>query len=241
MGVDVPVANSWRVGVFSGYSRTDFNVDARNSTGEADSYHLGAYGGAQWGALGLRLGASYTWNDIATNRSVTLPHFFNALRAEYNAGTAQTFGELGYRVHAGPVTLEPFTKLAYVNLQTNGFTETGGEAGLHEQGGTMDNTFTTLGVRPSTVATFGQTTAILRGMVGWRHAFGNVTPTSTVSFAGGSAFLIEGAPIARDAAVVEFGADFALSRRATVGITYGGQYGGGTIDQSIQGNFTVKF
>jgi outer membrane autotransporter protein len=51
VGVDMPVYD-WRVGYFGGFSRTDFSVKARNSSGNSNNYHLGMYGGTQWGDLG---------------------------------------------------------------------------------------------------------------------------------------------------------------------------------------------
>ena len=61
-------------------------------------------------------------------------------------------------------------------------------------------------------------------MAGWRHAFGDVTPSSVVSFVGGNAFTVTGAPIARDAGVVEAGLNFAVHDNVTAGLTYGGQF-----------------
>ena len=55
------------------------------------------------------------------------------------------------------------------------------------------------------------------------------------------AFTVGGAPIARDAAVIEAGLDFALTSAATLGVTYGGQFGSGVSDQSVKANFNVKF
>ena len=57
-----------------------------------------------------------------------------------------------------------------------------------------------------------------RGMIGWRHAFGDIVPSSAMHFAGGDVFSIGGAPIARDAAVVEAGLDYAFSPGAVLGV-----------------------
>ena len=79
-------------------------------------------------------------------------------------------------------------------------------------------------------------------MIGWRHAFGDTVPLSTMQFAsGGSPFTIAGVPIARDAAVIEAGLDYAISPSATLGIAYGGQFGSGVSDQSVKANFNLKF
>ncbi len=45
-----------------------------------------------------------------------------------------------------------------------------------------------LGPRPSASLTIGSAKATIRGLVGWRHAFGDVTPTQTVAFQGGPDF-----------------------------------------------------
>jgi outer membrane autotransporter protein len=74
-GVDFPVSDTWRVGGLAGYTRTNLDVDARNSNGSSDDYHVGAYGGTQIGALGFRAGAIYTWHDISTRRSAAFPGF----------------------------------------------------------------------------------------------------------------------------------------------------------------------
>ena len=77
--------------------------------------------------------------------------------------------------------------------------------------------------------------------VGWRHANGDVTPSSTMRFAGGDAFSVVGVPITRHAAVVEAGLDFALAPAAVLGVSYGGQLGSGLADQSVKATFNVKF
>ena len=115
------------------------------------------------------------------------------------------FGELAYKADAGRFKFEPFANLAYVSVHTDGFTETGGAAALTSAGSTTDATFTTLGLRGSTDFALGGINATARGMLGWRHAFGDVTPTSSFAFAGGDTFTIAGVPIARDAAVIEAG------------------------------------
>jgi fibronectin-binding autotransporter adhesin len=242
IGADTPVFETWRFGAVAGYSRTDFDLKDRRSSGASDNYHVGFYGGTTWGDLAFRTAAAYTWHDISTSRNVIFPGFGDSLKGNYNAATAQVFGELGYGITAGAARFEPFANLAYVSVHTDGFTEQGGAAALSSQRATSDATFTTLGLRASTAFTMGDVNTTARGMLGWRHAFGDVTPFSTMRFAGGgNAFSIGGVPIARNAAVIEAGLDFALTPAATLGVTYGGQFGSGMSDQSVKANFNVKF
>ena len=242
VGADAPAFDTWRFGAVAGYSRTSFDAKDRHSTGTSDNYHVGLYGGTTWGDLAFRTGAAYTLHDISTNRSIIFPGFGNSLTGDYKAGTAQVFGELGYKMQAGNVALEPFANLAYVNLHTDGLTEKGGAAALTSGSSSTDATFTTLGLRAASSFNLGETAVTAKGMLGWRHAFGDVTPDSVMRFAGGgNSFTIGGVPIARNAAVVEAGLDFALSPTATLGVSYGGQFGSGVVDQSVRANFNVKF
>ena len=69
-----------------------------------------------------------------------------------------------------------------------------------------------------------------------------MAPTSTMRFAGGgNAFNIGGVPIARDAVVIDAGLVYAITPNATLGVSYGGQFGSGMSDQSGRFNFNVKF
>jgi outer membrane autotransporter protein len=241
-GIDAPIFDGWRAGILTGYGRSDFNASGRASSGSSDDYYAGLYGGTQWGALGLRTGLTYTTQDIRTGRSAFFSGVGGSLSAGYNAGTMQIFGDLGYKVDVGSIAFEPFANLAYVNLHTNDFTELGGAAALTSHGGDTDTSFTTLGLRGSTgFVLFGTMSATARGSLGWRHAYGDITPISTASLAGGSAFSIAGVPIAVDEAVAEAGFDLQVNGRTTIGLSYSGEFGSGTTDQSVRGNLTVRF
>ena len=240
-GGDALVAETWRFGLFAGYSRSSFDADERASSGSSSNIHVGAYGGTEFGALALRFGAAYSWHQVETERTVAVGGFADRLTAEYDASTAQLFGEAGYKIDAGRATFEPFAGLAYVHLDTDGFTETGGPAALSGGGSSNGVTFTTLGLRASTGFAIAGMPARARGAVAWRHAFGDVTPLSTHAFAGSSAFIVAGTPIARDALVLEAGLDLDLSARAMLGVSYNGQIGGGAHDHAFSGNLKVRF
>ncbi|RVB66166.1 autotransporter domain-containing protein, partial [Mesorhizobium sp. M7A.F.Ca.CA.004.06.1.1] len=240
-GGDTAIGDAWRVGLLTGYSHTSFDVDDRASSGSSDTYHIGLYGGGQWDGLGLRGGVAYSWNRIDTSRNVVVPGFADALTAKYDAGTAQVFGEAGYRVETRMAAFEPFASLAYVNLHTDGFTEQGGAAALTSAASTTETTFTTLGLRASAGFDLGGVQATAQGTLGWRHAFGDTTPTADMAFAGGDLFTIAGVPIARDTAIVGAGLDFRIADRTTLGISYSGQFGKKAADQGVRATMQVRF
>lgn len=235
------VGENGRLGLLAGYSRTSFDVDDRSSSGSSDNYHLGVYGGSQWGNLGLRAGAAYTWHGIETARQVAFPGFTDTLSADYDAGTAQAFGEVGYRIDTKAASFEPFANLAYVNLHSDSVAETSGAAALRSASSNTEATFTTLGLRASAGFALGTVNATARGMLGWRHAFGDVSPLSTHAFAGGDAFTVGGVPIAKDAAVIEAGIDLAVTPTAILGVSYNGQIATDAHDHGLKADFTMKF
>ncbi len=242
-GLDATFDGLWRLGVAGGYTQASLDVDTRNSSGSADNYHLALYGGGQFGALGVRTGAAYSWNDIETTRNVSFPGFSDLTRARYDADTAQLFGDLGYAMVLNAVAYEPYVGLAYVNVQSGGFTETGGAAALTAAGQSYDATFTTLGVRAATVLALLdciETTA--HGTLAWRHAFGDVTPQMALAFASnGVPFTIGGVPIAEDSLVVDAGLDANIAANTRLGVTYSGQLASGAQDHAVLGNFIMGF
>jgi fibronectin-binding autotransporter adhesin len=84
--------------------------------------------------------------------------------------------------------------------------------------------------------------ATARGSVGWRHAYGDVTPTSLLAFAGGGgSFSIQGVPIAQDSAMVVAGLDVAVARNISVGVSYIGQVASRAQDHDFKANLSWKF
>jgi outer membrane autotransporter protein len=236
-GADMAVSAAARLGVLAGYAHSSFDADDRNSSGDADSFQIGLYGGTQIDAFGVRAGVAYAWHDVDTERQA----LGDKLTADYDADTVQVFGEAGYAFDLDAVRLEPFANAAYVSTHTDSFAEDGGPAALKSDSEATDNTFTTLGLRAATGFELGAMPASLRAMAGWRHAFGDMQPEATLAFDGSADFVIAGAPIARDAAVLEAGFDLAISSDATFGITYSGEIGDDAEDHGLNGTLAVEF
>lgn len=238
-GADTALAGGWRVGGLAGFSRSNFDVDARGSSAKGDSYTLGAYGGTQWGPTSLRLGASYSWYKLDTQRGVNFAGYKDSLSAKYDASTTQLFGEIGHRFNVSDVVaIEPFAGLAYVKVKTDGFAERGGYAALTGRGSDTDTTFSTLGARFS--AQVSDSTK-LRATLGWRHAFGRRVPTSTHSFAGGQDFLASGVLLAKNVGIAEAGVETQLKSNLKLSVSYTGQYGSGLNDNGVKATLDWKF
>ncbi len=240
-GGDAAIGDHVRLGLVGGYGHTKLDEPDLAASASVDSYYLGVYGGAELGAVKLRSGASYTRHDIGIERQVQFTDTREYLGADYHAGTAQAFGEIGYNIRAASVDLEPFANLAYANLRSASFAETGGTAALSGGASTNDVTYSTLGLRASTELSLGFADATLRGTAAWRHAYGDITPVSSNAFAGAGTFDVSGLPIARDTAWLEAGFDMDVAKNTTIGLVYQGQIASKVQDHGFKANLNVRF
>jgi outer membrane autotransporter protein len=233
----------WRLGAAAGYTNSSVSVSARASSANIDTAYLAAYAGTGFGAWNFRSGATFAWNTIGTSRSVVFPGFAEQASARYGAGEGQVFGELGYGMTFGGIAAEPFAGLAWVHLDTRGFTETGGVSALTGTGNMDDVGYSTLGLRAATYYLLQNGMALIpRASVAWQHAFSATTPTAALAFQStGAGFGIWGVPIARDAALIEAGGDLQLTAQAKVGVSYAGQLANSAHNHSVKGNFTWRF
>lgn len=242
-GADALAFGTARVGVMGGYSTSNMDVDARQSSMDSDNYTIGAYIGSQFDQFKMRGGMAATWHQMDSKRSVSLGGgtFTDSVTSDQDAMTFQAFGELGYSYDVSGVSLEPFAGLAYVNLKSDGLTEEGGNAVLTAAGQSDDVLFTTLGLRVASTFMLGETAITARGMAGWQHA-SEETIDFTQSFAsGGNSFTVEGTPIAQDVGLVEAGFAAALSDRASVGVTYSGQIAADAQNHGLNARFSLQF
>lgn len=230
IGGDAAVGGGWRMGGAFGYTDARLSAQARQASAKTDSYSATVYGGKAYalgaGALKLMAGGAYSWHVVDSQRQVRYGSLDQRLSANYRGATTQLFTEVGYALPLSDAAgVEPFIGLAWNQLRMRAFSESGGSAALSSDGQRQRNVSSLAGLRGNWLVP-GSSIA-LRGMVGWRHVYGDTRPSVALSFDQGPAFSVAGAPIARDAARVELGADLVQIRNMTAGLSYGGEFGGG--------------
>ncbi|MGE8667930.1 MAG: autotransporter domain-containing protein [Achromobacter mucicolens] len=245
-GVDHALGGGWRLGGALGFTDSKIRVDDRSSQADIAGYSAAVFGGKVFevgpGKLNVMAGTAYTWHDISTERRASVSGVSQTLTADYGASTTQLFAELGYALPMSErVSIEPFAGLSWSDTRNRSFSESGGSAALNGQSDSNKQTTSTLGLRGLMNFTVGQTEGRVQATLGWRHAFGDVQPESTMSFDGGQAFTVAGAPIARDAALAELGVETALTRNATIGLNYTGQFGGGNRENAGSVHMTWRY
>jgi fibronectin-binding autotransporter adhesin len=241
IGAEVLLDPAFRMGLAGGFTRTSFDVNGRLSSGSNESVFGALYGAGSWGAINVRFGASHAWHDIDISRTILFPGFGDATFASYDGSTDQAFAEVGYRFDLGRASIEPFVGASVLRLHTDGFQENGGVAALRAYGRDNDLATTTVGVRGE-VQISQDTPLILKGLLGWRHAYGDVEPDALLAFAeGASAFSVSGVPVDRDALVAEAGLAWQATDAIRLGVSYSGQIGSRAQDHALKGDFTWRF
>ncbi|MEO4041965.1 autotransporter domain-containing protein [Hoeflea sp. CAU 1731] len=243
-GVDIGVGERYTIGVAAGYSRSSTEIDDLMSSADTQTGLIGAYAGAEFGLFNLRGGGSYAFSSIDVNRTIFFPGFMDRTSSGYNANTGQIFGEIGYDATVGGIPIEPYAGLAWAHLGTDGFAETGGSAALTSSGSSSSIGYSTLGVRFSTDHVLSNGMKVSPHFsAAWQHAFSDVTPYAELALANtwGSAFTISGAPLARNAALLEAGLDFELGASSSLGLSYFGQVSDDLVSTAVRADFRWQF
>ena len=246
VGGDGDVGGGWRLGGAVGYTGSHNSISDVSSRMSVDSYTATVFGGKNFeagpGHVRFMVGAAYTWHEIDSKRNVAAGSLNQRLESSYNASSTQVFTELGYKLPLGDAyAIEPFAGVAWNQVRTRDFQETGGSAALRGEGSNDDVTSTTLGLRGAMLIGTDSAPGRLTATVGWRHAMGDVKPTQKLAFEGGSTFTVSGVPIAQNAAVLGLGAEVAITRNTTAGVAYDAQFGGGNRQQSGMFKLMTRF
>jgi subtilase-type serine protease len=240
IGIDRAIDEHWRIGVAAGYGQNDLDADKRRSSAKVDGYTIAAYAGVLVNGFDVRLGAAYGWQNVDSTRHVVFPGFSSTAQAKYDVGIGQAFAEVGYRFERGAGHIEPFLGLAHIQVESDPYRESG-KAGLVSGRDQQDVTFTTLGLRTDTTLKFESGDALLHGLLGWRHALDEAIPTASHAFSAGDTFSVAGAPIARNAALVEAGLRLRMSERVNFDFSYSGQIASDAKNHGLRATVEVAF
>jgi outer membrane autotransporter protein len=238
---------NWHFGVAGGYTDDSLKVSGHASSGNYQTIFGALYGAANYGAVDLKAGTVIASTDTRTTRTITFPLFSDQASAHYGGTAAQAFGEAGYHIPVAVLPglaadLEPVLQGALIHLDQDRSVETSlSGARLIGASKGYDLATTTFGLRGE-YRLAGLPGWTLQSMVGWRHAFGDVTPSVTQSFAGTfSSFTVSGVPVDRNALTTQASLDYAFDERLIVGLSYSGQFGHRASDNAFKGNLALKF
>ncbi|PTE20997.1 hypothetical protein C5F48_14580 [Cereibacter changlensis JA139] len=231
----------WRVGVALGFGTDDVSSVNGNSTADIDSTYLAAYAGRSFGQATLKLGAIHAMHQLETSRTADFGGVSQSLDAEYDATTTQVFAEGSWRTSYRGLGIEPFANLAYVSMESDGFSESGGDAAVSSRSESRDQVTSTLGVRVNQAFTMGGTDGLAQIGLGWRRAYGDMAQESTLSFAGSNGFNILSAATDRDALVLDLAMRFDVNPTTTLSIGYNALFAEDNNEQAAIARLSIRF
>jgi autotransporter-associated beta strand protein len=211
-GIDIPIAGSGRIGAAIGTvdGQTWPQAGGHSTTTSAQA---AAYGQWRSGAVFAEAQLGVMYEQETARRPLAL--FGASARGDTNATAAGGGLRFGVQQHLGAWLIEPSLGFGGFDLYQQSLMENQGGALAEGIGGA------TLGSAESTLAVSAQRGVALsravwmtvKGQVGWSHEFADNAASVQAGFAGlsGSGFVLNSAPIGRDAAVVGLDADFAVA------------------------------
>jgi len=187
---------------------TSFSVNGFG-TGRSDLFQAGAFIRHTQGAAYITAALAYGWQDITTDRIVTIAGF-DHLRAEFNANTFSGRLEGGYRFVSpwiGGIGLTPYAAAQFVTFDLPAYAESAiagtNNFALAYGARAVTDPRTELGLR--TDKSWAQTDGILtlRGRLAWAHDFDpDRNIAATLQALPGASFVVNGAAQAPDSTLV---------------------------------------
>jgi fibronectin-binding autotransporter adhesin len=235
-GIDLSPAPHWALGGAFGYLHSDLGVGPQGS-GALDTYQGAFYAGYSGARFYVDAVAGYAHSAGELHRSLAPAA---ALTAEGRIQADQYFasGEAGVDLAKwNGVTLTPFATLDADRYQQAALTETGAaELGLAIDGRRTDSLRSDLGVQLSTGHHPGDGSPFVASVrLGWGHEFAEPARPVTAAFIGAPdiPFTVQGAPAARDFAVIGVGVGADLRGGLSLSARYDAAVSNRTSDQTL--------
>ena len=184
---------------------TRFSVD--EGSGRSDLFQAGAFFRHDAGAAYLTGALAYGWQDFTTDRFVTVSGT-DHLRGEFDANAWSGRLEGGYRLAAGGIGFTPYAAAQFTAFDMPSYAEqaVGGSAdtfALAYNARNLTDTRAELGLRMDKSFAMDDGQVTLRGRLAWAHDFNpDRNLTATFQTLPGASFVVNGAAMARDSALV---------------------------------------
>ncbi len=239
-GGDTPLGTQGYAGLAMGLTTSSYNA-AGNADADTDGYHLMSYLGWSANRVSIRGGLGQSWYRIDTRRNIAYNNLGQA-QSKANAVSTHLFAELAYALSQGTIVVEPYWGIQRAWLTRNGFQESGSSVALSADKSRQAITFSRLGLRAQMAVSNNETTStLLTANVGWRRAWGDLTPETRLRFSTGPAYTVSGAAVSRDALVAELGVEVSASDNSVLSFGYAGQFGDGSQDHGLQARLAWRF
>jgi autotransporter-associated beta strand protein len=244
VGADYRISPDTLAGFAVAGGATNFSVSGLGSGG-SDLFQAGAFIRHDVGAAYLGGALAYGWQDITTDRGVTVSGT-DLLRATFNANAWSGRVEGGYRFvspSVGGVGITPYAAGQFVTFDLPAYAEQAiagaNTFALSYASKNVTDTRSELGLRTDKSFAVQNGIFTLRGRAAWAHDFNtdrSIVPTfQTLP---GASFVVNGAAPAQDSALVTASAEMKWLNGFSLAATFEGEFSG--VTRSAAGKGVVR-
>jgi hypothetical protein len=242
-GADYHFTRDTLVGFALAGAGTNWSLTQGLGSGRSDAFLAGVYGKTAFGPVYVAADLAYGENWFTTNRAA----LGDQLTAKF---AGESFGgrlESGYRFaipsNLGQFELAPYAAIQAQSFRTPNYSETdltGGGLGLNFNSMTATDTRSELGMRFADMTAVDGMPLIFRTKLAWAHDWvDNPALNATFQSLPGSSFVVNGAPVPSDSALVSVGAELHMSTHWSAIAKFDGEFASNS--QTYAGTGTLRY
>ncbi|WP_244064311.1 autotransporter domain-containing protein [Bradyrhizobium sp. Ce-3] len=245
VGADYLLAPNTIAGFALAGGGTNFSI-VNSGSGRSDLFQAGAYIRHTEGAAYVTAALAYGWQDITTNRTVTVAGL-DQLRAEFNANTYSGRLEGGYRIIApwtGGIGITPYAAGQFTTFDLPGYAEqavVGSSAfALAYAAKSVTDVRSELGVRTDKSFLVQDGVLTLRTRFAWAHDYDpDRSIAATFQALPGAGFVVNGAAQASDSVLTTASIDMKWRNGWSAAATFEGEFS--DVTSSYAGKGVVRY
>ncbi len=238
-GADYKVSPDALIGFALAGGGTSFSIANALGSGNSDLFQAGVFGRQNIGAAYLSAALAYGWQDVTTNRTVTVAGT-DVLRANFKAETFSARFEGGYRFATPLAGVTPYAAAQAISFNLPAYAEQvlagTGTFALNYGAQTTTATRTELGLRTDKSFAVQDGIFTLRGRAAWAHDYNSDRAVGAVfQSLPGAAFVVNGARANPDGALVSAGAEMKWINGFSLAATFEGEFSGNVTSYAGKG------
>jgi autotransporter-associated beta strand protein len=245
IGADYLLSPRTVVGFALAGGGTNFSV-ATGGFGRSDLFQAGAFVRHTVGQAYISAAVGYGWQDITTNRTVTVAGF-DQLQARFNANAYSGRVEGGYRYvlpWIGGLGVTPYAAGQFTTFSLPSYAEgvlSGANTFALAYGArNVTDTRSELGVRFDKSYALQSAILTLRGRAAWAHDFNpDRNIGATFQTLPGASFVVNGAGLSSDSALTTASAEIKWANRWSAAATFEGEFS--NVTRSYAGKGVVRY
>ncbi|MGW1421195.1 autotransporter domain-containing protein [Bradyrhizobium manausense] len=238
-GADYRLSLDTLVGFSLAGGGLNYSVANAMGSGSADLFQAGVYGRHNFGPAYIAGALAYGWHDVTTNRTVALAGA-DQLQGRFKADTFSARFEGGYRFATPLIGITPYAAAQVTNFNLPNYSEVslngGGLFALNYASQSLTDTRSELGLRTDKSYAMPNGVLTLRGRAAWAHDYNpNRAVTALFQTLPGSSFVVNGARVDADSALVSASAEMKWLNGFSIAGTFDGEFSGNLTSYSGKG------